>query len=172
MRIQLINRSNRRLVMGTKIHRIERGQSLVEFCLMVIIITVILLGVLDLGRAYFTYMALLDAAGEGATYGSVNPDKWCNPSHDYNPTCPTDYDDSADPDNITYRVIYSAPEGAVVDWDQTEIEIQGETPIKPGKKLTVILTTNYQLLTPFVGSIVGSQNLPLKAQADAIVLSP
>jgi Flp pilus assembly protein TadG len=150
----------------------ERGQSLVEFVFMAIVLGILLLGVLDLGRAYFTYMALLDAAGEGATYGSVNPTKWCNLSHTNFDSCPGDRDDSADPDNITYRVVNSAPVGTLVDWSQAIVLVESDPTIKPGRAITVTVTTDYQLLTPFVGSIVGSQILPLRAQASAAILSP
>jgi len=149
----------------------ERGQSLVEFVFMAIVLGILLLGVLDLGRAYFTYMALLDAAGEGATYGSVNPTRWCNSSHTNFDSCPGDRDDSVDPDNITYRVLNSAPVGTLVDWSQARVVVEGDT-IKPGREIKVTVTTDYQLLTPFVGSIVGSQILPLRAQASAAILSP
>src|SRR5438128_7469048 len=51
----------------------ERGQGLVEFSLSLVFLTVLLLGVLDIGRAYFTYLGLKDAAEEGAYYGSAFP---------------------------------------------------------------------------------------------------
>jgi Flp pilus assembly protein TadG len=52
----------------------ERGQSLVELTLTFMILLVLLGGVLDLGRALFTFVALRDAAQEGAVYGSIQPD--------------------------------------------------------------------------------------------------
>src|SRR6185295_11358721 len=51
----------------------ERGQGLVEFSLMLVFLSVLLISLLDLGRAYFTYLALKDAASEGAYYGSAFP---------------------------------------------------------------------------------------------------
>lgn len=150
------------------------GQSLVEFSVMLVLLSYLLLGVLDMGRAYFTYIAMMDAAGEGATFASVNPMKWCNAAHDNFPTCPGSDYESIDPDNIAFRVVQSAPEGSLIDWNQTtvDVELEGTLPVKPGRRLTVTLTTNYQLLTPFIGTIVGSQILPLRAQASAVVLAP
>src|SRR3990172_4698508 len=69
----------------------EKGQSLVEFSLMIIILTSLLLGILDIGRAYFTFLALQDAAGEGASYAAQYPTYVTSSS-------------SADPNNVTYRV--------------------------------------------------------------------
>jgi Flp pilus assembly protein TadG len=130
----------------------EHGQSLVEFTFMSIVIAVLLLGILDLGRAYFTYLALQDAAGEGANYGAVYPNRIAGD----------------DPDNITYRVRNSAPEGSLVDMSTASIDVK-LTGVAPGSKITVTVTTQYQLLTPFVGAIAGSQHLPLSAQSVAVI---
>src|SRR2546425_13297602 len=85
-------------------HRSERGQGLVEFSLMVVFLSVLLMGVLDLGRAYFTYLALKDAAQEGAYFGSAFPQ------------CVAAAGACDDPNNIPFRVRHSAPSGGLVDW--------------------------------------------------------
>lgn len=51
----------------------ENGQSMVELALIITILMILLAGVIDMGRAFFTYMAMRDAAQEGAAYGSINP---------------------------------------------------------------------------------------------------
>ena len=53
----------------------EKGQSLLEFALILPVLLIILAGVLDLGRLYFAYVAVTDAAAEGATYAAMNPDE-------------------------------------------------------------------------------------------------
>lgn len=53
----------------------ERGQSLVEFALSLVFLLVLVGGIFDAARALFTYLALRDAAQEGALYGSVYPDQ-------------------------------------------------------------------------------------------------
>lgn len=52
----------------------ESGQSLVELALSFMVIVLILAGAVDLGRAFFTVIALRDAAQEGVIYASINPD--------------------------------------------------------------------------------------------------
>lgn len=172
--------AKRGLGMGPSTRAAPRGQSLIEFTFMVIILTMILLGVLDLGRAYFTWMALFDAAGEGATYGSVNPAEWCSASEEHyaGGACPADFQ-STNPNNIVYRVVQAAPAGTLVDWSDpattVNVAIEGDpavTDIKPGMKLTVIASARYRLLTPFVGSLVGSQTISLSATGAAQVLAP
>ena len=52
----------------------ERGQSIVELALAVPILLIVLMGVMDLGRAYYVLVALEDMAAEGAIYAAINPD--------------------------------------------------------------------------------------------------
>jgi Flp pilus assembly protein TadG len=51
----------------------ERGQSLVEFAISLLIILWLLSGAVEFGLAFFQYIQLRDAAQEGALYGSINP---------------------------------------------------------------------------------------------------
>ena len=51
----------------------ERGQSMVELALTITILMVLLAGTMDLGRAFFTWLSMRDAAQEGASYGSIKP---------------------------------------------------------------------------------------------------
>ena len=136
----------------------ERGQSLVEFALMITLLLLLLAGILDLGRAYFTFLALRDAAGEGAYYGSVYPN-WHTVA------------DNADPNNVEYRVKNSAPSGGLVNWDTVTVGVNAPD-TSPANPITVTATYSYTLVTPFIGAIVGSQTLPLTASAVAEILSP
>lgn len=54
-------------------HDNVRGQSLVEFALLLPLLILILVGVLDLGRAFNSYIVITNAARNGAYYGSMNP---------------------------------------------------------------------------------------------------
>src|SRR5258708_6394373 len=51
----------------------ERGQSLVELALAMPVLLLLLLGTVDLGRAYYTYVAAENAAREGARYAASSP---------------------------------------------------------------------------------------------------
>jgi len=50
----------------------SRGQSLVEFAILLPVFLIIVLGIFDLGRVIYDYSALHNAAREGARYGAVN----------------------------------------------------------------------------------------------------
>ena len=53
--------------------RKEKGQALVEFALVSIILFTVLIGIADMARLYFTYSSMSNAAREGARYATVNP---------------------------------------------------------------------------------------------------
>jgi Flp pilus assembly protein TadG len=51
----------------------ERGQTMVEFALIVPLMLVIVFGIVDFGRAYSVWVTITNAAREGARYGITNP---------------------------------------------------------------------------------------------------
>lgn len=71
-------------------HRKDKGQALVEFALVILIIVMVIIGTIDFARAFFTWASMANAAREGARYGIIHPRRWT--SADY-----------ADPNNIEYR---------------------------------------------------------------------
>lgn len=87
----------------------QRGQSLVEMALMMTIILVILSAVIDLGRGFFSYVAIYNAAAEGALYAAINP--WCPTSAQ--PGCDA-------PNNVIYRAQHESPSGLV---DNARMEV-------------------------------------------------
>jgi Flp pilus assembly protein TadG len=52
----------------------RKGQSLVEFAIALPLLVLIMFGVLDLGRAFFSLITIHNAAREGARYGTLYPD--------------------------------------------------------------------------------------------------
>ncbi len=152
----------------------ERGQSLVEMALGLVILTFVVMGILDLGRIYFVNVALEDAAGEAALYLSMYPD------------CPTSTQ-CADKNNAQYRAKNSGGDG--VDWsaadftysyenfsagacDQNQVsrDLDCWTTTKPstfgsGSMVRVTLRATYRILTPVIGAIVRGNSIYLYATA-------
>jgi len=56
-----------------KIIKKERGQSLVELSISILVLLLILVGAVEFGMAFFQFVQLRDAAQEGALYGSLYP---------------------------------------------------------------------------------------------------
>ncbi len=50
------------------------GQSMVEFALILPLLVLIVAGLFDLGRAFFAYIVISNAAREGARYATLNAD--------------------------------------------------------------------------------------------------
>lgn len=53
--------------------RSQRGQSVAELALLLPVLLSILIGIVDLGRAFNAYITITNAAREGARYGSIHP---------------------------------------------------------------------------------------------------
>src|SRR5574341_1021254 len=96
-----------------KVHRrkalrhASRGQSLAELTVSSVFLITLLSGLLDLGRLFFTFVALEDAAGEGTLYLAFNPQ--CRFSTDDGGGTRCDA-----PNNADYRIRHSG--GGLVDW--------------------------------------------------------
>lgn len=110
----------------------ERGASTVEMALVTILLFILVAGVVDLGRAYITRIAVHDAAQEGALFASYRP---------------------SDSDEIRDRVISTT---ANPDFSGATIEVtcpEG-TPLGGGS-IAVRVTYRLNLITPFVGPMLG-----------------
>ena len=85
----------------------SRGQTLVEFALILPVFLVLTLGVVDGARVFNAYISITNGAREGALYAAQGSNylKWCSTTSTV--ACPTGYsstNQSTDPDNIAYRV--------------------------------------------------------------------
>ena len=139
---------------------------------MLVFLSVLLISLLDLGRAYFTYLALKDSANEGAYYGSAFPQ--CVTANGINNDSP----DCGDPNTIPYRVRHSAPQGSLVNINDLAAQVVIDLPcgsstpcvMQAGQVLTVTVSYQYQMLTPFVGAIANGQTLTLTARSSAVIV--
>lgn len=140
----------------------SHGQALVEMAISFIILILILSGVVDLGRAFFTYVALQNAAGEGAYYGSAFP---------FNVTSA----DEDDPNNIEYRTLNEVPEGLsqVIGWDpdETVVTVTAPNPGRnPGTPITVVVEAPFEFIGPLT-ALIGWSEITLRADATQTILN-
>ena len=139
----------------------ENGQSLVELAVSITLLMILLAGTIDLGRAFFTWLALRDAAQEGASYGSIIPPSiglTCNP---------------ASPAPICLRVWDNL--GDVVNDPNNDIIITIGIIDHPCLGNTVQVDVDYPsfpLTMPFLGTILGSQTIPIHATINDTILTP
>ena len=137
-------------------HSHEGGQSLLEFAIALPVLLILLLGVLDVGRMYFTFLAIQNAAGEGALYAAIKPK--CVQASD-GPEC-------GDPNNALYRATHESPSG-LVNWRRVTIEAEpaDRTNLREGDPITIILHYEYDILTPLLSPLVPDGKLRLRARA-------
>jgi len=131
----------------------ERGQSLVELALSFTILLALLAGVIDFGRGFFTWVALRDAAQEGALYGSTNP---------------------TDSTGIDQRVRDTSYEPVdMTDPNEVTVDITIYGPACLGSPIQVDVTYNaFPIAMPFLGTILGRDTLTIHARITDTILRP
>ncbi len=133
----------------------RRGQGLAEFALVLPVLLVILIAAVDVGRLFFAYVTIADAAKEGALFGATDPG--CTST---GPGC-------GDPNNTTWHVTSDlnglAPSPAI------SASCSG-SPCIAGSSYQVNVTYPFTFFTPLAGSILGAP-LNLSASATSVVLN-
>jgi Flp pilus assembly protein TadG len=117
--------------------RLQAGQELAEYALTLTIFLMIIFVILDLGRAVYAYSALHNAAREGARYGAVHPGDYSGISNAV--------------DRLAVGIEVNPP-SIVVYEDALKI-----------KNIKVCIATQFAAATPFVGTLLGSNEISLRS---------
>jgi len=138
----------------------ERGQSLVELSISLVIILWLLAGAVEFGIALFQYIQLRDAAQEGALYGSICPvqskiiERVRNAS-----SSPIDLSVTSGTDAVTVCV------------DEEDGNDCNLGPVVPGGGVYVEVSYNHTLFMPFATLFTGgSTTIPITASVTNTVL--
>lgn len=131
--------------------RSEKGQSLAEMTMVTILLLILIAGIVDLGRAFFHYMALRDAVQEGAVYASINPTLTVEIKNHVLDTSEL-VAGMITSDDITVEVIEKACTGNSI-------------------RVTAIYD-DFKITMPFLGTLVGKQTIPIRASVTDTILSP
>ena len=132
----------------------ERGQSLVELAISIVILIYLLAGAVEFGLAFFQFVQLRDAAQEGALYGAING----SPAV----TAPIEArvrNASTSPINLL--------DTSKVTVTQTIIGSPCE-----GNGIEVRVSFNHQIFMPFIPQLIGSSTIPLTATVTDTILRP
>ena len=143
--------------------RSQRGQSMTEFALSLVILLTLLAGVIDMGRIFFAYIIIRDAAQEGAVYGSIAP-------KDNLPTFKNEVEERV-------KAAFTDPsDSSNVPIDITKLNVQtdivGSTCASPGNGIKVKVEYSLPVTMPFLGAVIGSQTMNLAATVQNAILSP
>ena len=104
--------------MHVKRHAHQRGANLVEAALVIPLLLIILIGAVDFGRAYFTYITIINAAREGAHWGVLHPP----PTGDVCGKALAETQDLAGL-GLTPTCAYSCPAGACTSGNPLEVTV-------------------------------------------------
>ena len=127
----------------------ERGQSLVELGVSLVILLYLLSGAAEFGVLFFQFVQLRDAAQEGALYGSMNP---------------------SDTTGITARV--QAASSSPLDLTTLTPVITYSGAQCEGNGITVTLTYDHHLFMPFMPQLLGRDHITLSANVTDTILTP
>lgn len=134
--------------------RMEHGQSFVELAISSVFLLFFVLGVVDVARIFYIYIALQDSSEAAAIYLAQHPT--CTT----NAVCP-------DPNNAEYRARNSS--GAQINWSGPDVGVTPDTTTDPNM-VSVKMTYNFTLITPVIRDIVGSDTIVLTGKASYVRL--
>ncbi len=138
----------------------SRGQSLVEFAIVAPVALLILLMAVDFGRVYLGWITLNNIARIGANFAALNATAWEGSG---NPTLRQKYRDlmAADLTGTDCGIPpASIPDPTFPDPAPATYAVGGHA--------HVALTCKFQLLTPFIGAVIGDANNRLDVSASAV----
>jgi hypothetical protein len=145
--------------------RRSRGQSLVEFALVLPLILLIVMFGIDFGRAYMGWVGLQNAARIAANYAGTHPDtliNWGSPTDKYR----MQYDKLINADFATSNCqLGPIPAPTFIDGPDT-----GNTTKDIGDSAAVKLICTFRFATPFIGAVLGNQ-LTMAADSTFVVRS-
>jgi Flp pilus assembly protein TadG len=129
----------------------ERGQSLVEFAVILPLLLLIVLGTVDLGMGFKTYIALTNAAREGARWISIHPS-----------------DQAGAKARIASEAITVGLQDGLLVADGYGVSFSpNQNNYAAGDKVTVNVEYEYELL---FGAITGLPAIPFTASSTMVVL--
>lgn len=136
----------------------EKGQSFVEFSLMLVFLLILVSTIVDLGWMFYNSIALRAAVQEAATYAAICPD---NPGRvrdrlRASASDPTGISNLAN-EQITVCVLEPTT-GACISTPQV------------GYQIKVSATYFHKIFTPLIGSFIGSQEYPITSTAQSVIL--
>lgn len=137
-------------------HHQEKGQSLVELGLSLMLLLIMLAGTVDLARFAFAYIVLRDGAQEAAAYGALYP-TWCTQIQE-RAIKNTGTTFGANP--VVVNVVIGGNACAAVNANACA-----------GSKVEVTVSSKFDVLMPFIGGIIGQQ-IPLQYTVSDSVMRP
>ena len=122
----------------------DRGAALVETAMILFVVLLLVAGMVDLGRAFDTYIVLGEASRAGARYGSLNP---------------------YDGDGIRAAVVEMAANNGltVTEWDVTITGLGGQA----GQPMRVTVVHQFPTM---LGGIIGFESIAMRNWTEMVIV--
>lgn len=143
----------------------ERGQSLVELSISLLVLLYLLSGAVEFGLAFFQFVQLRDAAQEGALFGSMDPSGAIETRVRGASSSPIDLAQN-DPSLPGYVAV------TITATDVNTGAAIAPTGACEGDALTVTVSYDHQVFMPFIPQLIGQDFIALNAVVTDTVLSP
>ena len=143
--------------------RSEKGQSITEFALILVMLLTLLAGVADLGRMFMAYIVIRDAAQEGAVFGAIaDKTDLATFRNEVESRVKEAFTDPDDPGNTPIDISKLS----------VQTDVIGATCATPGSGVRVKVDYAVPVTMPFLGMIIGSQEMKMSATMENAILSP
>lgn len=129
--------------------RSEKGQSIVEVAVLFPVLMLLLMGVVDLGRAYYAMVALNDAAEEGAMYASIDPGNLTE---------------------IQNRAVHAS--SGLITFDVNRVSRAPSSGFTAGEPVTVTVTYDFDIYTPIMQTFFEGGSFTLRGEAINPIIAP
>lgn len=150
-----------------KKNRSERGQSLVELSVSLVLLLLLLVGLVEFGMAFFQFVQLRDAAQEGALYGSMNPSDCTNIENRIKGASNSPVNLNGSDVTITTTIIHD------LTGNEYPCGSAGAAPYDcEGNGIKVRVSYDHQIFMPMLPAIIGQSTIPLNATVTDTILSP
>jgi hypothetical protein len=144
----------------------ERGQSLVELAISLLILLYLLSGAVEFGVLFFQYVQLRDAAQEGALFGSMTPFAW-SPIEERARDASTSPINLADVSQVDVSVFIDN----TLVW-KNGVQQGTTTAACEGHAIRVTVEYDHQIFMPFMPQLLGTSTVPLSATVVDTILTP
>jgi len=142
---------------------VSRGQAVVEFAIVLPVLAMLLVMAIDLGRVYFGWVGLQNAARIGANYAALHSDAWSLPDTPLKQQARAQYAQQIAQDS---SALNCTPRPSVLNVPAPVfINVVGSNNAKEmGDHVSVTLTCTFELITPLANSFFGG-GVPIGANA-------
>ena len=144
------------------LRKAQKGQSLMELAVSLVLLLILLTGVMELGRAIFYYIAMRDAAQEGSVYASIYPTACTQTVL-----------------RIQKDLYNSDPSQVFVDVNVNGKPCTSATAAdacaslaNPHQIAVTVRQPAYPISVPFLGTFTGSQTISMSATTTSTVIRP